>query len=524
MINTEDFNSFMEDMNPIIVLDSSSLLDLYRYSPDTSKSLLKIYRKEIENIWLPKQVSDEFLKNYEIIYQAQFNQFKKIATGVEQSANSLERKLNKSLLNAKKFFYPQVNDLENRVREELTRLKDISTEYEESIESQIQASYEYFQENNAKILIDELRSDGKIGPGFTKFEKISIFAEGDVRFRLEFPPGYRDIEKDKEDVSKVNKFGDLVLWKEILKKAKENQSSVLFITSDVKDDWWTLNNQGKILSMHPLLVEEFVNETELSDDNFLMLSTGDFFNLMIHRIQTHNITEKIGVLKDVYTLNAELKANELLDQHNKIESIEEELGLTASFIHDGEFQNYVPDVINDVEVLDISKFEIIDSVLYTNSDHFIIESIAEALCDIKAEVRVYDDMNVTFAYDVKISFNIQITIPIKSVNDVIEEEQPILRDIEEEELLEIENINFDFFDLSIVDCVETSSPHNDEKIYYNEICSECNKNHANYFKNNGERICESCSSNWDLCPDCGLFYPRGSLFGAFCESCEKEHD
>lgn len=37
MIDVEAFDNFMIDMNPIIVLDNCSLLDLYRYSPDTSK-------------------------------------------------------------------------------------------------------------------------------------------------------------------------------------------------------------------------------------------------------------------------------------------------------------------------------------------------------------------------------------------------------------------------------------------------------------------------------------------------------
>lgn len=49
MINAEDFDNFMMDMNPIIVLDNCSILDLYRHSPDTSKSLLKVYRENIEN-------------------------------------------------------------------------------------------------------------------------------------------------------------------------------------------------------------------------------------------------------------------------------------------------------------------------------------------------------------------------------------------------------------------------------------------------------------------------------------------
>lgn len=340
-----------------------------------------------------------------------------------------------------------MNNLENTVREKLTQLSRISTEYQESIQSQIEESFEYFRQNNPKLLIDDLNSSGKIGPGFTKIEKIRIFSEGDIRFRLKYPPGYMDEkEKDKSDVTKTNKFGDLVLWKEILKKAKDDQRPILFITSDVKEDWWELDSQGKITNMHTFLVEEFTSETGLSEAHFLMLYTGEFFNLMVQRIQINTAAEKLQVLQSMYSLNAEMKASDILHQQNKIDSIHEELGLIAAFINDGELQEFVPDAISDVEICDISEFEITDSVFYRDSENFIIESLASARCDVKVDVPAFEDMVGTYEYDVTISFNIQITIPIKPIEEVIEEDsQPIVRDLDEDELLDVENIDFDFF-------------------------------------------------------------------------------
>lgn len=104
MIDVEDFDSFMINMNPIVVLDNCSLLDLYRYSPDTSQSLLMVYREVIENIWLPQQVFEEFTKNYEARYNAQFNQFEKIAEDVKSNIKKFDDSLNMPFFNAKKFF------------------------------------------------------------------------------------------------------------------------------------------------------------------------------------------------------------------------------------------------------------------------------------------------------------------------------------------------------------------------------------------------------------------------------------
>ena len=525
MIDVEDFDSFMINMNPIVVLDNCSLLDLYRYSPDTSQSLLMVYREVIENIWLPQQVFEEFTKNYEARYNAQFNQFEKIAEDVKNNIKKFDDSLNMPFFNAKKFFYPQVNDLENIVREKLNQLSVVSIEYEESIKSQIEESSEYFRQNNPKLFIDELNSSGKIGLGFTKFEKIRIFSEGDIRFRLKYPPGYMDEkDKDKNDPTKTQKFGDLVLWKEMLKKSRDDQRALLFITSDVKEDWWQLDNQGKIMSMHPSLAEEFISETELSQEHFLMLPTGKFFNLMVQRIHLYTAAEKLQVLQSMYSLNAEIKASEILDQQNIIDLIEERLGLTASFINDGELQEFVPDAISDVEICDISEFEITDSVFYSDDDNFIIESLASARCDVKVDVPAFEDLVVTYEYDVTISFNIQINIPIKPIEEVIEEDsQPIVRDLEEEELLDVDNIDYVFSDLSIITCIEISSPFDHEDDYFpDDICSVCNINHGNYFKSDGERICESCSKYWDACPGCGCFYPNGSIAGSFCDTCERE--
>lgn len=527
MDEVEYFDNFMINMDPIVVLDNCSILDLYRYSPATSKVLLKVYREVIENIWLPQQVFDEFIKHYEGRYNAQFNQFKKIATEVETNIQRIESNLNKPFFDAKKFFYPQVNELENTVREQLAHLNKISQDYQEKIQNEIVESFEYFNQNEPKVFTDDLYRDGQIGPGFTKFEKIRIFSEGDIRFRLKYPPGYMDEkDKDKNDPTKTEKFGDLVLWKEMLKKARDNQRALLFITSDVKEDWWQLDNQGKIMSMHPSLAEEFVSETGLSQEHFLMLPTGMFFNLMVQRIHLYTAAEKLQVLQSMYSLNAEIKASEILEQQNIIDLIEEELGLTAAFINDGELQEFVPDAISDVEICDISEFEITDSVFYRDSDNFIIESLASARCDVKVDVPAFEDMVVTYEYDVTISFNIQITIPIKPIEEVIEEDsQPIVRDLDEDELLDVENINFDFSDLSIIKCIETSSPFDDEEDYFDdEACSECNKNYGDYFKYDGERICNSCSTNWEVCPNCGNFYPHGSLGGAFCDNCEREYD
>src|SRR5205085_2360588 len=59
------------------------------------------------------------------------------------------------------------------------------------------------------------------------------------------------------------KFGDLILWKQIIAHSKTlGNSSIVFLTDDEKQDWWwTVESQGrKRLGPRPELVDELIRE------------------------------------------------------------------------------------------------------------------------------------------------------------------------------------------------------------------------------------------------------------------------
>ena len=63
---------------------------------------------------------------------------------------------------------------------------------------------------------------------------IRAVREGDARFEHRLPPGFRDENKGE------NRFGDLIIWFEILQYSKEKREAfpkVLFVTNDEKSDW-----------------------------------------------------------------------------------------------------------------------------------------------------------------------------------------------------------------------------------------------------------------------------------------------
>jgi hypothetical protein len=54
---------------------------------------------------------------------------------------------------------------------------------------------------------------------------------------LQIPPGYRDKNPKKEG---FKKYGDGVLWFQVIDYAKSQKKTIILITDDQKDDWWRI--------------------------------------------------------------------------------------------------------------------------------------------------------------------------------------------------------------------------------------------------------------------------------------------
>jgi len=81
--------------------------------------------------------------------------------------------------------------------------------------------------------------------------------EGEERYAKKIPPGFEDAKKGGDG---GDKFGDLIIWKEMMEKAKADQRPIIFVTDDGKSDWWHIHH-GKKIGPHPHLVEEFLTAT-----------------------------------------------------------------------------------------------------------------------------------------------------------------------------------------------------------------------------------------------------------------------
>jgi hypothetical protein len=97
---------------------------------------------------------------------------------------------------------------------------------------------------------------GRVGAKPTEERLAAIRKEGEDRYAKKIPPGFEDAKKSGDG----DKFGDLIIWKEMIEKAKAEKRPIIFVTDDGKSDWWHIHH-GKKLGPHPYLIEEFLAAT-----------------------------------------------------------------------------------------------------------------------------------------------------------------------------------------------------------------------------------------------------------------------
>lgn len=95
----EDKNIWEES---IIVIDTNVLLNLYRYTKETSDQILELLDKYKENLWMPHHVGLEYHYNRKSVILEQRGSNEKVCSAFQQIPDKIRDILNKDLSNFKK--------------------------------------------------------------------------------------------------------------------------------------------------------------------------------------------------------------------------------------------------------------------------------------------------------------------------------------------------------------------------------------------------------------------------------------
>ncbi|SOC53326.1 hypothetical protein SAMN05421509_102299 [Chromohalobacter canadensis] len=283
----------------VFVFDANILLNLYRYSRKTRKAFFEVLEKSKDRIWIPNRVAEEYLKNRPAAIVKQESPYENTIDKVEWLKEEVE-KLKVDL--ESEYSHPFVkSEAVSKVEKALSDLmENVREEKSESLE---RMEADEIRENLSSFF------DGKTGLGFSEDELRKICEEGEERYSNDVPPGFKD--RGKENGGHVPKdefikYGDLIIWKEIIKYSKESKRDIVFVTDDNKEDWWVVKS-GKQLGILPYLKSEFSRET---GRKICMYGSGDFID------KADNLLN-MDVGEDVSREIASVRENSARDLFNK---------------------------------------------------------------------------------------------------------------------------------------------------------------------------------------------------------------
>ncbi|WP_156290775.1 PIN-like domain-containing protein [Oceanobacillus salinisoli] len=326
--NKDDVKNIWD--NALIIVDTNILLNLYKYSDSTRDEFFSVIKSM--RTWIPHQVAIEYLLNRSTKIQEQEenfkNQVKAIKESKELSVKHIDEKIN---VIKKPFRKIELESIKNKIEEFFNSLKN---EIEEGNKDNVDFSeHDVILSNFIEIYSD------RIGPAYEKDQLDTIYQEGKERYSNEFPPGYEDLEDKKgqykmyKDTKIKSEYGDLILWKQIIDKAKDDNEPIIFVTDDRKKDWWKIE-KGQLKGPREELINEFMKET---NNDFLMYSTESFLK-NAKDILAREVKE--SAIKEVHDYS---KLKEQIASHiyNLYENeTKEELPITKSLIEISKMNYY----------------------------------------------------------------------------------------------------------------------------------------------------------------------------------------
>jgi hypothetical protein len=219
----------------IFGFDASVLLGLYRLSIETRQVFFEVLGKLGERIFLPNRAAHEYLRNRLAAISARGAFYEGMKTDALKFGQNLEAR-------AQEHSLPK--------GEEIVKIaKDAARKIAEIADAALKKEPDLIHSDD---VLDRLTTvfAGKTGPPYEPSGFDDLCKKAATRYASKIPPGYKDDNKGEPD-----KYGDVVIWFQLIDHAKSTGKPMIFITRDAKEDWW-LQHKGETIGPRPELVQE----------------------------------------------------------------------------------------------------------------------------------------------------------------------------------------------------------------------------------------------------------------------------
>lgn len=286
----------------IIVPDTNVLLNLYRYSEDTREQFLTILDHVKDRLWLPHHVGYEFHKDRSLVIKKQEHFYKSVTSLIMDYEKKIIDDVNKKFSEKGVKHHPYI-EKEKLVEDIQTKLKSVRD------------SINKMEDSHPKLLNSDpileritLLFEGRVGSPYTATELKDIYSDGAHRYLSEIPPGYMD--NDKKGSAK---YGDLVIWKQMMDKAKIEKTPVLFVTSDAKKDWWLIGEATEKISPRYELIKEMYDFAgvgfHIYDMEYFIDSASTYLTIVLDENKIQSAVEEIKKLGTVWIDSGDLASS-----------------------------------------------------------------------------------------------------------------------------------------------------------------------------------------------------------------------
>ena len=343
-----------KDNNTIFILDTNVLLNLYSFQPNSRKDFFRVLNSIQDRIWIPFHVGLEFQKNRLNIIKKRRNIFNDLNKSIENLAKTVSfdkkpfttlqtqfslKKNHPQVSQKLNTSFQKIDELFNKLQKELkTYLDEIQSEVDNTDNEKLYVnSHDFIREE-----IDSIFTENKVGKHtFNTQEKLNtLYKEGTQRYENKIPPGFEDAkEKGEEEfhfdgLTYKSKFGDLIIFKQIIEYAKKNEiKNVIFISEDRKEDWRHIEQQNgeKTLGARFELKKELYEEAKV--ENFLIYQieefikkTDEYLDIKIEKETLTSIkrtleNEKVEDSQKTKNIKAQI-IRKLMETQNKKEALE----------------------------------------------------------------------------------------------------------------------------------------------------------------------------------------------------------
>lgn len=295
-----------------IVFDTNALLDLYRYDPEAREAFLRVLETQRDRIWVPYQVGLEFQRNRLRIVSSirgAFDKMRKAAEDYRSSVNATIDELKRHPTIDAGLLREIIDDAHQKLTHHLDLARSAgskqlpASDLDDAIWERLTAALE-----------------GRIGdrPGSVQIKE--LHQEAQRRIDAKEPPGYKDHDKPIPE-----RYGDYLVWREILDFAQPN-GSVIFVTGDRKEDWWR-RHEGRHLGARIELLDEFY---DISTGVIAFYTPDEFLRHARDEFELGDVPERVLVnVEEVGRLEEEAAQSELLQA---LKAFEKEIAAAAGSI------------------------------------------------------------------------------------------------------------------------------------------------------------------------------------------------